>query len=156
MNVIQRLPLTLLLLRLGVFIVMLMWTLDKIVKPEHAAKVFQKFYSLNLEPSVFYVIGLVELLIILAFVAGYMKRWTYGLVLVFHGISTLSSFGNYLNPWSNLLFFAAWPMLAACFALYYLRDADTLLAWDKRLEPGEDSAVASEDLRRRSGSRFLT
>jgi putative oxidoreductase len=26
----------------------------------------------------------------------------------------------------NLLFFAAWPMLAACFALYYLRESDTL------------------------------
>jgi hypothetical protein len=26
----------------------------------------------------------------------------------------------------NLLFFAAWPMLAACFALYLLRDLDTL------------------------------
>lgn len=26
---------------------------------------------------------------------------------------------------SNILFFAAWPMLAACFALYYLRDLDT-------------------------------
>jgi putative oxidoreductase len=27
----------------------------------------------------------------------------------------------------NLLFFAAWPMLAACIALYLLRDQDTLL-----------------------------
>jgi hypothetical protein len=53
------------------------------------------------------------------------KRYTYGLVLVFHGVSTLSSWKQYiLEP--NLLFFAAWPMLAACIALYLLRDLDTL------------------------------
>lgn len=42
-------------------------------------------------------------------------------VLLLHGISTLSSYRQYLDPFNNLLFFAAWPMLAACFALYLLR-----------------------------------
>ncbi len=54
---------------------------------------------------------------------GIAKRWTYGLVLVMHAISTLASFRMYLG-FDNLLFFAAWPMLAACFALYLLRDHD--------------------------------
>lgn len=37
---------------------------------------------------------------------------------------------QYLHPFEgvNLLLFAAWPMLAACLALYALRDADTLTA----------------------------
>lgn len=145
MNVLERLPLSLLFLRLGVFVVMLMWTLDKLVKPEHAANVFKKFYFISgVSHSAFYVIGIVELVIILAFVAGFKKRWTYGIVLLLHAVSTLASFGNYLNPWSNLLFFAAWPMLAACFALYYLRDADTLLVLDKKLERrGEATSVTS-------------
>lgn len=143
MNVLQRLPLTLLFLRLGVFIVMLMWTLDKLIKPEHAANIFNKYYGLTAEPGMFYFVGIVELLIVLAFVAGFMKRWTYGIVFVLHAVSTLSAFGNYLNPWSNLLFFAAWPMLAACFALYYLRDADTLLAMDKAPHTSTRSALAA-------------
>jgi putative oxidoreductase len=127
MEVVKRLPLALLFLRLGVFIVMLMWTLDKIVQPEHAARVFERFYYISgLELWMFLVIGAIELVIVLAFVAGFMKRWSYGIVLLLHAVSTLSSLGHYLDPWSNLLFFAAWPMLAACFALYYLRDADTL------------------------------
>jgi hypothetical protein len=63
--------------------------------------------------------------LILAFVAGVQKRLTYGLVFVLHGISTLSSYRQYLDPFDNLLFFAAWPMLAACCALYSLRDLDT-------------------------------
>lgn len=127
MSILQKLPLALFLLRIGVFIVMLMWTLDKFVNPKHAAAIFKKFYFLGgLEQSLFYVIGAIELLIILAFVAGLMKRWTYGIVLLLHAVSTLAAFGYYLNPWDKLTFFAAWPMLAACFALYYLRDADTL------------------------------
>jgi putative oxidoreductase len=38
---------------------------------------------------------------------------------------------SYLDPFSNLLFFAARPMLAACIALYMLRDFDTIAAVEK-------------------------
>jgi len=47
-----------------------------------------------------------------------------------HGISTLSSWPRYIAAFDNLLFFAAWPMLAACVALFLLRDSDTLLSVD--------------------------
>lgn len=50
---------------------------------------------------------------------------SYGRVLILYSVSTLSSDGQYMDPFNNLLFFAAWPMLAACFALYSLRDLDT-------------------------------
>lgn len=73
-----------------------------------------------------YAIGAIELVIIVGFVLGVYKRFTYGAVLLFHAISTLSSYKQYLSPYegANLLFFAAWPMLAACIALYWLRDLD--------------------------------
>lgn len=47
-------------------------------------------------------------------------------MLLLHAVSTFSSFPQYLDPFKNLLFFAAWPMLAACIALYLLRDLDTM------------------------------
>lgn len=120
-----RLHWSLLGLRLGVFLVMLMWTLDKFLHPEHSAKVFQGFYGLGgLGTEIFWVLGALELLLLAAFVTGSLKRWSYGLVLLLHGVSTFSSFGKYLDPFNNLLFFAAWPMLAACVALYLLRDQD--------------------------------
>ncbi len=126
MNTDNRIPTALFLLRLGVFIVMLVWTLDKFINPEHSAKVFEHFYFLSdISTQVLQIVGGLELLIILAFVAGYKKTLTYGFVLVLHAISTLSSYKMYLAPFDNLLFFAAWPMLAACFALFYLRDLDT-------------------------------
>ncbi|MBA2410001.1 MAG: hypothetical protein H0V62_09615 [Gammaproteobacteria bacterium] len=135
MNHADRQPaLSLLLLRLSVFLVMVMWTLDKFVRPAHAAGVYGEFYSLGgLSHELFYVVAALELAVIIGFVLGFKKRITYGAVLLFHAVSTLSSYRQYFAPFEdvNLLFFAAWPMLAACFALYSLRDRDTLLAWDK-------------------------
>jgi len=126
----QRLPQALLALRLGVFIVMFMWTLDKFVQPDHAGAVFENFYGLSgLGATTFYILGALQMVLILGFLLGIQKRITYGLVFLFHGISTLSSYAQYLDPFNNLLFFAAWPMLAACFALYILRDEDKLLTW---------------------------
>jgi hypothetical protein len=118
------LEISLLLLRIGVFIVMIAWTLDKFVNPEHAAAVYEGFYYIGgLGNTVMMIIGLLELVIILAFLAGLWKRFTYGFVMIVHGVSTFSSWAKYTID-INLLFFAAWPMLAACIALYLLRDLD--------------------------------
>jgi putative oxidoreductase len=133
----EKLRLSLLFLRLGVFTVMFMWTLDKFINPDHAIGIFKQFYFLNgLSTGIMYALGAVEMVVVLGFVAGFKKRWTYGIVLVLHVVSTFSSFGRYLDPWKNLLFFAAWPMLAACVTLYLLRDDDTLCAVETKSKPG--------------------
>lgn len=127
----KRLSLSLLFLRLGVFVVMIMWTIDKFVNPEHAAAVFAKFYLIDgLSHFAAYGVGAIQLALVVGFVVGAYKRWTYGALLVLHAISTFSSWQMYLDPWGprNLLFFAAWPMLAAIGALYLLRDEDKLLS----------------------------
>jgi len=126
-----RLPLSLLLLRIGVFVVMFIWAVDKLVQPDHAAAVFENFYMLEgMGPNILMVFGLAQMLIYLAFLAGLFKTWSYGLVLLMHAGSTLSSYQQYLDPFNHLLFFAAWPMLAACVALFLLRDSDTLWSID--------------------------
>lgn len=125
----KKMQLSLLSLRLTVFLVMLMWTIDKFVNPTHAASVYEAFYFMpGLDSTVIYAIGALELVLLLLFVIGCQKLYTYGAVLVLHAVSTLSSFGMYLTPFEgpNLLFFAAWPMLAACFTLFLLRDHDTM------------------------------
>ena len=129
----QRIATALLTLRLGVFIVMFVWTLDKFVNPAHSGKVFEHFYGIGgLSGELFMVIGALQMLLVLAFVAGFQKRYSYGLIMLLHGVSTLSSWQQYLDTFNNLLFFAAWPMLAACFALYYLRDLDVCWTIDDR------------------------
>jgi hypothetical protein len=110
---------------------MFMWTIDKFINPEHAGKVYEKFYHIaGLESVAMYAIGTIEIIILLLFLVGYQEKYTYGAVLILHAVSTLSSFKQYLAPFDgpNLLFFAAWPMLAACFTLFLLRDQDKMLS----------------------------
>ena len=128
MNQNQTLQNALLLLRLGVFIVFFMWTIDKFLNPGHAAAVFAKFYLFSgLSETLAYVIGALQMGIVLMFLLGIKKQFSYGFILLMHLVSTFSTYEKYFDPWSspNLLFFAAWPMLAACAALYLLRDEDT-------------------------------
>ncbi|MEP6685359.1 MAG: hypothetical protein ABJB22_01170 [Verrucomicrobiota bacterium] len=125
----NRVGVALLVLRLTVFLVMVLWTIDKFVRPSHAASVYEHFYFLGgLGSVIMYSIGVAELALLLGFVVGFAPRFTYGLVLLIHAVSTFSSFRQYFAPFEkvNLLFFAAWPMLGACFVLYYLRDLDSL------------------------------
>ena len=42
----RRIAIGLLVLRLTIFLVMLIWTIDKFVRPEHAASVYEHFYFL--------------------------------------------------------------------------------------------------------------
>jgi putative oxidoreductase len=128
----HRLPLSLLGLRLGVFVVMFFWTLDKFVRPEHASAVYKHFYGINLaQHEIMYGLAALEMILLAAFLFGIKRRFSYGLVLVLHGVSTLSSWQQYTHPFqeSNLLFFAAWPMLAACVMLYLMRDQDNLMTF---------------------------
>jgi putative oxidoreductase len=127
-----RLELSLLLMRLSVFYVMFVWALDKILNPDHAAAVFSKFYmfdGLGLEMA--YAIGGIQIAIYLAFVVGMFKRVTYGVVLIMHGISTLSTWEYLVDPYVDepkaMLFMAAVPMLAACLTLYLMRASDRFL-----------------------------
>ncbi len=62
----QRIRVSLLTLRTGVFIVMFMWTIDKFARPEHAAAVFRHFYFIEgLSHAMSYMVGALEMLIIL-------------------------------------------------------------------------------------------
>ena len=119
-----KIEVSLFLLRLGVFIVMFAWTIDKFTNPAHGAAILDGFYAISgVGETVIMVIGAIEMAIILAFVAGMWKKYTYGFIMVFHGLTTFSSWKQYTIDIS-LLFFASWPMLAACIALYLLRDLD--------------------------------
>ncbi len=126
----NKLEWSLFLLRLGVFIVMAVWTLDKFINPGHAVLVFENFYMLpDIQFNTMYFIGAVQALIVTAFILGYKKRFSYGAVLFMHAVSTFSSFDRYLQM--DMLFFAAWPMLAACVVLYLMREQDIKLSLEK-------------------------
>jgi putative oxidoreductase len=129
MNQVRSLPIALLMTRVSIFVVFLLWGIDKLIRPEHAAAVFSNFYLFqNLTPVLSKILGIGQLILSFAFLLGFKKNLTYGLVFLLHLISTVSCYKQYLAPYQeiHLLFFAAWPMLAACFTLWVLRDYDVL------------------------------
>lgn len=127
-----NIELSLFFMRITVFLVMFAWTVDKFVDPSHGALILESFYFIGgAGETIVMAMGAIELILILAFVAGMWKKYTYGLVLIFHGLTTLASWDRYIPPDVTLTFYSAWPMLAACIALFLLRDLDTKFSISK-------------------------
>ncbi len=86
-------------LRGTVFLVMLMWTIDKFLNPDHTAAVFGAFYGLQgLGSAVLYTVGTLQALLIIAFLLGIAKRWSTLAVLLMHTASTLTPMARYFDP----------------------------------------------------------
>ncbi len=131
----RHLPLALLLMRASIVLMLAPWVIDKFRNPGHAIAVFEGFYGLGgVAEALVYAIGIAQIVLLLCFALGAFRTWSYGLVMLMHAGSTLVAWRQYLDPYAgaNLLFFAAWPMLAACVALFLLRDYDDLLSLGRR------------------------
>lgn len=120
----------LLILRLTVAAFFAVWVIEKFVKPEATVAIWKAFYfydGLPLEAS--YAIGAVQAVVLILFLLGIAKLWSTGLLMVMHGLSTLSTWERLINPYEgvNHLFWAAVPALGAIVVLFMLRHHDTLL-----------------------------
>jgi len=127
----KNLPISLFLIRASVVLMLAPWVADKFINPAHMVGIAESFYGIGgLGSTLVVIIGVAQLLLLACFAAGIARTWSYGLVLLMHSVSTFSSWKQYLDPYTgaNLLFFAAWPMLAALVALFLLREHDTLLS----------------------------
>lgn len=126
----KRLQIGLFVLRLGIFSVFLVWTLDKIFNPAHNSGMIGHYYHVDVSHTVLLVLGIVELIFLALFVTGKFKALTYGGVLLFHTVTTLVSSPRLFPPYEihQLLYFGSLPMLAACICLFLCRRQDTFLS----------------------------
>ncbi len=124
----KRLQWGLFALRIGIGIVFLVWTIDKIVNYSHNSGMIKHYYFVEISQPVLLAIGVAELALITMFLLGMYKNVTYALVLFFHLVTTLVSAKRLFPPYAihQLLYFGSIPMLAACICLYLNRDSDTL------------------------------
>jgi len=126
----RELPIALLILRLGLGAFLLLFGIDKLVAPATTVEVVVQFYGLIVSHGVVFAAGALEILLGLAFLAGWRKTLSYGLALLLHAVSTLATYRELLAPFgANHLFLAAVPVLAAFIALFLLRRHDTLMLW---------------------------
>lgn len=123
---------SLFLLRIGLGLFFLIWALEKLLTPETANGIAGFFYGFKLPPAALTAIGLAQVLLVLAFTGGAFKTITYGLVMLYHAGSTLSTWFILIDPYGRTgsgiphhLFLAAVPVLFACIALFLMRRHDT-------------------------------
>jgi putative oxidoreductase len=119
------------ILRAGLGVFLLLWSVDKLVAPQSAVGIYQFFYRLSITTDIAYIIGVAEGLLSLAIIAGFLRTYSYGLGLALHAISTLSTYQQLLHPFGeHHLFIAALPVLAGFVTLFLLRRQDTLWSVD--------------------------
>lgn len=134
----RELPMALFILRIGLGVFLLLWSIDKMVAPEQTVKIFQHFYRTPLPTGLAPAVGAIEAAPSLALLAGLWKTWTYGAALALHAIATVSTWKQLLAPFGeNHLFIAAIPVLAAFVTLFLLRREDTLFALGGGGSPGD-------------------
>lgn len=125
------------IIRITVAAFFLVWSIEKIIAPELTQGVFSRFYFLTIPSGFSVAIGIAQTAIVLLFLAGLFKVWTYGAVLGMHAVSVLASYQPLLTPYTppNHLFWAAVPTLGAIVALFLMRDEDQLLTFSSLLGP---------------------
>lgn len=124
------LPLSLFLLRVSLGGFLLVWAIDKLVRPESTVKIFHVFYAMGISTNIALGLGVLQVILCLAFILGVFKTITYGVALAIHAVSTLSTYNHLLHPYTgnNHLFLAAIPVLAAFVVLFLMRQEDTFLS----------------------------
>ncbi|MGH9770474.1 MAG: hypothetical protein ACRD4Q_02030, partial [Candidatus Acidiferrales bacterium] len=90
--------------------------------------IYAGYYGVRFGRTAMFVLGTVELVVVLAFLVGVQKRISRAVVMAMVGTTVLFPGRLYFRPYMDhiLLFFAFWTMLAGCFALYSLRDYDVI------------------------------
>jgi hypothetical protein len=123
-------------LRISLFILMSVWALMKIVAPASYAGngnqpgIFQTFYGADFGNSFVLILGIGQVILLLAFATGMFKTVTSGAVLAMNSVSLAVSMPYILDPFvkPNLLFLASVPVLGASLAHFLLRRYDTVFS----------------------------
>ena len=133
----KTLKISLFLIRVSLAAFFLVWAIGKLVAPEITQAVAESYYASAVSSSASTVFGILQLLIVLLFLAGLFKTWTYGAVLGMHAVSVIVAYGRFLDPYTapNYLFWAAIPTLGALIALFLMREQDQLFILSRRHAP---------------------
>jgi len=126
-----KLQLPLFLTRLSIAVFLLPWILMRFVDSGASAqRISKKYYFFEQTPTITTIIGILWVILLVAFVIGFKKKVSYFLVFLIHLVGTLFSLRFMIPGTENFVptFMAALPTLMAMFLLWKLRDHDTLLS----------------------------
>ena len=123
----------LLLLRVSTGWLLVMWGLDKLVNVEHGQRVAESFYlGLGTQAVVLNVLGVLEVILGLLVVVGFLRKWAYPVTFVVLLITALAVWRSILDPWgwflegSQVLFYPSLIVFAGTMVLWGTMDEDEL------------------------------
>ncbi|MBB3995703.1 putative membrane protein YphA (DoxX/SURF4 family) [Sulfitobacter undariae] len=124
----KKISLSLLILRLSIGAFFGVWSSLKFYRPEWFENVFKNAYGLEFVTShMGTAVGIVQVVIVVAFVLGFMRSLSYAVLALMQAAGVLASIPNLINftQYPNNLMWAAVPALGAAIALFLLREYDT-------------------------------
>lgn len=140
MDTIRRTALPLFILRLTLGVFLLQWGGEKLLTPEVGQKIYGHFYFLDLPLTVFPFIGGLQMLLALAIMTGFRKKYSYLAGFLVHSVSTIATWSHLIAPYEsgNHLFMTGVPVLAAFWLLWRLRELDGKWSLDNRKKTGPE------------------
>src|SRR5437016_1286346 len=110
----RRVPTALLILRLFLGLFLILWSIEKLILPEVAARIGQSFYGVTLPAAAAYVLGVGELFISLGLLFGVWRTLSYGAALLIHTVTVIVSWRQLLDPWGlakvgTHIWISTWP-----------------------------------------------
>ena len=130
---------SLLLTRVTVGWLLVLWGLDKLVNVEHSVRVAETFYfGIGSGQLILNAFGVLEILLGLLVVVGFMRRLAYPVATVVLGLTAIGVWKSILDPWgwvlegTNVLFYPSIIILAATLVLWGFQDEDRLALDAKR------------------------
>lgn len=137
------------ILRIGLFLFMMVWALEKFIRPEAFQSIFGSFYGFDAGHTLIFLIGAVQVAILLLFVSGTFKTASYGLVMLMNVMTLLVSYRQILAPYegsTNHLFAASIVVAAASIALFLSRSDDDFLVLPSKTDSSSDTELPSESV----------
>ncbi len=126
-----RLSSALLILRLSLGVFLLLWALEKFILPQTTAEIWASFYKIPISGAIITILAILQTLLAIAFIVGFLRSITYGIALGINAITFISTWRQLFDPWGltsgesiNHLFLAGIPVLAGFIALYILHPWD--------------------------------
>ena len=151
MTEIKRIEIALLIMRITAAIFLGLWATLKFHHPEWQRNIFEGAYNISfftVSDNLSYFLGTVQIIIVLAFVSGFMRKYSYGLMILMSAAGVLGSLGSFINineageiyaayaKYPKNLMLTSIPTLGALVALFILRDMDNLFSLsNKRIKP---------------------
>lgn len=131
----RQLELALFILRLSIGAFLVVWTSLKFFRPEWMVNIFRNVYGQAwVTQDMSFFIGTIQGLLVLAFLVGFARTITYGLVTIMHATGVIGSIPGLINftKYPNNLMWTAVATLGALVALFILRNWDNLFSLSRK------------------------